>query len=161
MTKKVQTPANGYDMLKLKEQRAKKRYCVGIDPGVNTGFAIWDTQKREIVSIETVTIHKAFDRVQASIVCFGKDNIHVRFEDARLRTWFSNAGREQLQGAGSIKRDSTIWEDYLSDLKISFEKVAPKANKTKMDADSFTRLTKYKGRTSEHARDACMLVFGL
>lgn len=160
MAKKVQTPATDYDTLKFKEQLAKKQYYIGIDPGVNTGFAIWDAKKRELLSLHTLQIHQAFDMLQKCIHGFGKENIHVRFEDARLRKWFGNAGREQLQGAGSIKRDSTIWEDYLSDLKISFEKVAPKANKTKIDADSFTRLTKYMGRTSEHARDACMLIFG-
>jgi hypothetical protein len=161
MSKKVQTPANGYDMLKLKEKTAKKRYCIGIDPGTSTGFAIWDTQTREFISLETVMIHKAFDRVQATISCFGKENIHVRYEDARLRNWFGTSGREKLQGAGSIKRDSTIWEDYLQSIQISFEKVAPKSNKTKMDAEPFNRLTRYKGRSSEHARDAAMLVFGM
>ena len=160
MSKKIQTPISGYDMLKLKEQRAKKRYCVGIDPGTDTGFAIWDTQTRVFLTLQTLQIHKAFDALQDCIKAFGQENVHVRFEDARLRNWFGNSGREKLQGAGSIKRDSTIWADYLTDKKISFEKVAPKANKTKMDAEPFNRLTRYNGRSSEHARDAGMLVFG-
>ena len=161
MSKKVQTPAMDYDTLKLRERMAKKRYCIGIDPGTYTGFAVWDTKEREFISLHTLQIHKAFEMLQKCIYSFGQENIHVRFEDARLRKWFGESGREQLQGAGSIKRDSTIWDDYLSELKISFEKVAPKKNKTKMNAEPFGRLTKYKGRSSEHARDAAMLVFGM
>ena len=36
--------------------------------------------------------------------------IKLRIEDARLRKWYGNAGREELQGAGSVNRDASIWE---------------------------------------------------
>ena len=83
----------------------------------------------------------------------------VRIEDARQRRWLGNKGREALQGAGSIKRDATIWEDFLTDKKIPFEMVAPSRNSTKLSAEVFKRLTGWQGRTSEHSRDAAMLVF--
>jgi hypothetical protein len=38
--------------------------------------------------------------------------------------------------------------------------VPPKAGATKWDADTFRRLTGYSGRTSNHARDAALLVWG-
>jgi hypothetical protein len=31
----------------------RKRYVVGIDPGVKTGFAVWDRKEKQFVSVET------------------------------------------------------------------------------------------------------------
>jgi hypothetical protein len=59
-----------------------------------------------------------------------------------------------------VKRDCQIWEDYLTDLRIPFEMVAPKNNATKLTAEQFRRITGYEGKTNEHGRDAAMLVYG-
>lgn len=134
---------------------------IGIDTGVNTGIAIWDSEKKAFRLIATTKIHRAMAVVKEYAV---KQNIVVRCEDARKRTWFgthtAKEDRARLQGAGSVKRDCGIWEDYLNDLNVSFEMVAPKNNATKMSAESFKRLTGWKERTNEHGRDAAMLVFG-
>ena len=63
------------------------------------------------------------------------------------------------QGTGSVKRDCNIWEEFLKDCKIPYEAVPPCRNVTKTTAASFARITKWKGRTSEHSRDAAMLVW--
>lgn len=108
----------------------------------------------------TVKIHVAM----AAVKTWHETNateVMVRVEDARKRKWFGDAGRSQLQGAGSIKRDAKIWEDFLTDLGVEFEMVAPKNNRTKLNAEMFKRMTGYMGASSEHARDAAMLVFGL
>lgn len=103
-------------------------------------------------------IHEALEKINR---WHGKETkIFVRIEDARKRTWFGNAGREQLQGAGSIKRDCKIWEDFLTDNNIPFELVAPKNNKTKINASVFKKITRWQVQTNEHSRDAAMLVFG-
>lgn len=130
---------------------------IGIDTGKNTGFSVYDAEKKELLEVETLLIHKALERVSEWSVL----PIFVRVEDARLRKWYGSAGKEQLQGAGSIKRDATIWEDFLEEKKIPFEMVAPKNNKTKLTSAIFEKITKWKKRTSEHSRDAAMLVFGL
>ena len=84
-----------------------------------------------------------------------------RFEDARLRKWIPQIkGKEVLQGVGSVKRDAGIWEDFLRDLGVPFEMVAPKNNITKLSADSFRKITGWQSKTNEHSRDAAMLVFG-
>lgn len=133
------------------------KYYIGIDCGVKTGIAVWDKINKKLILIETVPIHKAMDIVRESIT----KGIKVRVEDARLRTWFGKADREQLQGAGSIKRDSKIWEDFLKDLGIDYDLVAPKNNKTKLNADIFNKITGWVGITSVHGRDAAMLVYKL
>lgn len=134
----------------------KYKYYIGIDPGVKTGLAVWGVNERQLIQVQTLTIHEALQKV----FNWRDIGIKVRFEDARQRKWFGKAGREQLQGAGSIKRDCKIWDDFLKSLNMDFEMVPPKNNKTKQDAETFRRLTGYTGTTSEHGRDAAMLVFG-
>jgi hypothetical protein len=106
-------------------------------------------------------VHKAMEYVSEIAKEIPNRKCLVRFEDARQRKWFGNAGREQLQGAGSIKRDCAIWEDFLKDLGVDFEMVAPKNTVTKISKEYFKQLTGYKGVTSEHGRDAAMLVYGM
>lgn len=138
--------------------------AIGIDTGANTGLAIWDTESRTFLSVETVKIHKAMETVD-TLAFNHKNDMLVRFEDARLRKWYGNHSAEDdrklLQGAGSVKRDCTIWDDYLKDLGVTYEAVPPKNNRTKLDAGQFRRLTRWVGRTSYHSRDAAMLVFGM
>lgn len=132
---------------------------VGIDTGVNTGLAIWDRKDKKFVQVSCLKIHEAMQTITHLEPEYISQAL-IRVEDARKRTWFSSKGREALQGAGSIKRDAVIWEDFLSSLKVRFEMVAPKANKTKLPAERFNKLTGWDGRTNEHARDAAILCFG-
>lgn len=141
-------------------QMVKYSYLIGVDCGVNTGFAVWDVSNKCFLEISCYKIHEAITKVKQCHEFNIVNPIKVRVEDARKRTWFGKAGREQLQGAGSIKRDAKIWEDFLTDLGVDFEMVAPKNNRTKVNADSFKKLTKWEGRTNEHSRDAAFLVLG-
>ena len=136
------------------------RIWIGIDPGEHTGVAVWDTDQRAFRLLATLPLHKALDLVRE----FSAD-ARVVFEDARQRTWFPrerNASeyRGRLMGAGAAKRDARIWEEFLTDERIPFEAHKPEAGGTKWSADYFARITGYKGRCSEHARDAALLVFG-
>lgn len=92
------------------------------------------------------------------------DTIHVRVEDARLRKWFGPRAKEKLQGAGSIKRDSKIWDDYLKDMnclsegRLTYEMIHPIKGGTKINSKLFKQITGITERTSEHARDAYLLI---
>ena len=141
---------------------------VGIDTGVKTGIAVW-TPAEKCLQVVTTPIHHAMQMVKQ--ILMNGEQVLVRVEDARQRTWFGkeDAGDRfgaKRQGAGSIKRDASIWNDYLIDLadaypnQLGFEMVAPKHNKTKLSEQQFAAYTGYKGRTSEHGRDAAMLVYG-
>ncbi|MBV3830157.1 hypothetical protein [Bacteroides xylanisolvens] len=142
---------------------------IGIDTGVHTGIAIWDNRKRSLEMVKQMPIHRAMAVVQsyADMQKTGVgDKIIVRVEDPRQRTWFGTERmtreeeRKRLQGVGSVKRDATIWEDYLTELGVEFEMVAPKRNITKMSQEYFKQLTGWKKQTNEHSRDAAMLIFG-
>lgn len=144
--------------------------CIGIDTGVNTGMAVWDNRRRTFSLIKTMKIHEAMELVREMAQRASQGNteeLFIRVEDPRKRTWFGteHMSREQersrLQGVGSVKRDATIWEDFLSDLNVQFEMVPPKRNKTKLTSRQFQQVTGWMGSTNEHGRDAAMLVFGL
>lgn len=135
----------------------KHRLLIGIDAGVHTGMAIWDNTDKRLVAVDTKTITRAMHEVEWLAT---QADVTLYIEDARKRTWFGRAGREQLQGAGSIKRDCSIWQSFCEEQGIDYLLVAPRHNTTKLSAEQFKVLTNWAGRTSEHSRDAAMLVFG-
>ena len=136
-------------------------YCIGIDPGKHTGLAVWNTKGQHFFYVATMPIHEALLYVKR----FSEGDTRVYFEDARQRHYLPRERslsefKGKAMGAGSVMRDSTIWQDALTDWGIPFEMVPPRPGMTKWDADTFRRVTGYTGRTSNHARDAALLVWG-
>lgn len=137
---------------------------IGIDPGTHTGFAVWDSGEGRFLSLETLRIHQAMAEVTALSYKYDGD-LMVIFEDARQRTWIPkeksvSEWKGKVMGAGSVKRDCSIWEDFCQDKGIPFQAQPPIKGATKVSADHFKMLTGWTKRTSEHARDAAMLVIG-
>ena len=136
---------------------------VGIDPGEHTGVAVWNSGTRSFEEVVTLKLHEAMDKVR-DVWRIHHPALIVVFEDARQRTWFpkernTSEYRGRLMGAGAAKRDAAIREEFLTDYGIPFEAHKPQAHGTKWKADFFAKVTGYTGRTSEHARDAALLVF--
>jgi len=136
---------------------------VGIDPGVNTGYAVWSSRNRAFVELYTGKAieveHKLLDLV---VKMAGKAPITVYVEDVRkmrLPKHLQNPGR--TKGAGSIGRDVQRWLDFLEFHGIQHvaSKISPKEFRTG-DAAWFKAKTGWDGRTSEHARSAAGLVWG-
>ena len=135
-------------------------YC-GIDPGVNTGIAVWDTEGRRFLVVKTTTIVEAM-KIVSDYANIGPTTIVT--EDARKRKWLPKEKsfsefKGKAMGAGSVMRDSKIWQEFADFYKIPIELRPPRPGMTKWDADYWARVTGWKGRTSEHARDAALLVF--
>jgi hypothetical protein len=127
--------------------------AIGVDPGVRTGFAVWDIEKQRLIQCETRTIISAMQQVRWQM---GSNRVLVVFEDARQR----GGRKEAAMGAGSVRRDSGIWEEFCDYYKIKYEAVAPTKGATKWTDAQFKAATKWEGRTSQHARDAALLVIG-
>ena len=141
--------------------------CIGIDPGTHTGVAVWDSREGKFLSLETMPIHRALEEVLAwrDGMWYKDKYIHekveVVFEDARQRTWYGKGDTNaKAQGAGSVKRDCSIWEDFCKDYGIPYWAKPPVKGATKVSADYFKMVSNWQGRTSEHSRDAAMLVIG-
>ena len=134
---------------------------IGIDPGVNTGLAVWDTEKRALRFVDTLSILEAMSYIKTFREVISPD-CRIVFEDARKRQWLPRERnlseyRGKLMGAGSVKRDCEIWEEFCK--RVPFDAVPPRPGATKWSAESFARVTGWKGRTSNHARDAALLVY--
>ena len=135
---------------------------IGIDTGVNTGVAVWDSDAGRLIAMETMAIDEAMDYVRG--LRSGND-VRVVVEDARRRRWVPDTHdiRKEMSrrlGAGSIKRDARIWEDFLKRNEFDFQMTPPRRGLTKWTRESFASVTGYTGRTTGHSRDAAMLVFG-
>lgn len=139
-------------------QPAKAELIIGIDTGVQTGFATYQRSTKRIGLVQTLSIHAAMAIVREHKD--GGDNIFIRVEDPRRAIFGRKLEGFKLRGAGSVMRDAKIWEDYLTDLKIPFEMVRPRKGFTKLNAQVFGQITGYWQPTSQHGRDAAMLVYG-
>lgn len=139
---------------------------IGIDPGAHTGFAVWSSATREFLEIKTYRIDTALFRVLHYVELMGASQVSVVFEDARQRKFFEKEKslseyRGKLMGAGSVKRDCKIWEDFLTAYGIKFWAKPPQKGATKWEEAQFKAATGWNGKTSEHARDAALLVWGM
>lgn len=132
---------------------------IGIDPGTETGIGVIVGKD---ITLKTVKIHEAMKFIEDLV---HEDRVHIRVEDARKRKWFGMNSDSKKQGAGSVKRDCTIWEDFLTDLEkqtdglLTFEMIHPVKGSTKLDSKRFNMITGFTGRSNQHSRDALMLVF--
>ncbi len=136
------------------------RYYIGIDTGVNTGIAIYDREKKDLIIVDCDMIHITMDYIRRIITekVVHPDEILFVVEDARQVQFQTD--KAKAQGAGSVKRDAKIWEDYFTWHNIPHMMVRPKKAITKLSADEFKATTGWTERTNSHARDAAMLVWG-
>lgn len=132
---------------------------IGIDPGVNTGLALWDSIKKELSNVITCNFIKAFYFIQELDCVHNTIKKTIILEDARFVKYKTDPVK--AQGAGSVKRDCSIWEEFFIEENIPYRLVRPNKRTTKWNRDQFKKYTGYEGRTSQHARDAAMLVYQL
>lgn len=143
----------------------KPRYYIGVDPGRKTGYALWDSEKRKLVEIYTWTFWRLFDYVHPR---FNPDNTAIVIEDpSQNRPTFYREGatRREMekisQNVGANKEHAILLIERFESLGFEVLRVRPsKKTQTKLTAKAFERITGYSERTSEHARDAAMLVYG-
>lgn len=135
----------------------KTKSVIGIDAGVNTGLAYRNNKgETEMLSLP---IHKAMEWIRLK---HEEDDVAmIVVEDARKRKWFGANSYAKAQGAGSIKRDSKIWDDYLKDLGVKYRMIHPLKGGTKWKADRFKKTFGITQRTNEHSRDAYLLIAGI
>ena len=145
------------DLLSLKPS-----VVIGIDPGTNTGITVYDCEKKEYIICETMLITNAVMIVEKIIST--RSPVLITVEDARA---ISGDPSKKL-GAGSIRRDCSIWEDYLNEKSsiasngVFYRFVKPLKNPyLKMEPTKWLAFSKYKGKRlpSEHARDSATYIF--
>lgn len=130
---------------------------IGIDTGTKTGIAI--SVGGSLQRVDCMTITKAMQLVSEYPAATTK----LYIEDARKWIGFNGKTKStdaRLQGAGSVKRDASIWEDWCKENGYEAVFIKPMGKGLKKSAEDFKRITKWQGRTNEHSRDAAMIVFG-
>lgn len=142
------------------EMNGEIDYVIGIDPGVDTGVAVMNLNLGVIEEVYSMKIHAAMDFVDGYV-----DSSLIVVEDARLWNGYrrgitAQEMRVRQQGAGSVKRDCAIWEDYLKEAEAFFVLLAPSAKGRKISHAEFKMFTGWSGgTTNQHKRDAAMLAF--
>jgi hypothetical protein len=135
---------------------------IGIDPGTNTGITVYDCEKKEYIACDTMLITNAIFLVEKIIS--QRSPVLITVEDSRS---ISGDASKKL-GAGSIRRDCSIWEDYLNEKSsiasngVFYRFVKPTKNPyLKIPILQWMTISKYKGskRPSEHARDSATYIF--
>lgn len=145
--------------------KERLQIAIGIDPGVNTGLAVWDMKLKQFTRIVTVSKVEAQDIIIFKLYNIYGDGLLAVMEDARLAKmripkFFSGPGR--YQGAGDIKgqcRDFVAWFEFHG---IAYTLTKPRSNylwKPTKNKELFQKTTGWQGVTSEHARVACELVY--
>ena len=138
---------------------------IGIDPGVETGFAVWSRSSKQFLELSTLSFWAAYDRVTA----YQTDEIEIFIENpdsqramyVRTETVKIQRQRERIaKNIGSNRREATLLAERLTALGYAVRPVSP-IKARKWDAAQFKRYTNYEGRTSQHVRDAARLVVGM
>lgn len=138
---------------------------IGIDPGVETGYAEWSRSRKQFIELNTLSFWATHDR----IVQFNPFDVEIFIENPdSKRAMYQRTDeiehartREQIaRKIGSNRREASLLIERFQSLGYTVRAVSPIKEK-KWNAEVFRRLTKYKGRTSQHVRDAGRLVFGM
>jgi hypothetical protein len=154
---------------------------IGIDPGANTGFAVWNRVRsgQYFSQIECTDFWGAIDKLEEFhlMLCPQHDlKLVVVIEASNLNRSMHASTMDKIAGTpseklrrilkmaqdvGGVKRECELLMKWCERNGITFIAAQPTAKSyTKLKADRFTQLTGWKARTNEHSRDAAMLVWG-
>ena len=151
------------DEMMLQPWRREKRVeiVIGIDPGVNMGFAAWSKSKSEFLMLETLTFWQVYDKCTmypvdtTKIIIEKSDTTHIWGGKGKGKS--ASVASRIGQNVAAPKVQADLLKDRLT--ALGFYAVTQKPAGTKMAADLFKRLTGYQGRTNEHNRDAGVIAF--
>jgi len=135
------------------------KQVIGIDPGVNTGVALYANGKLlSLQTIEPIDIQDCIKRSYADLIVF---------EDSRLQSavWVPSKNKAVANNIarkiGQVDALCSLIEDTCNRWEIKFMRVSPKAKGAKMNSEDFNLFTGWTGRSNAHERDAAMVAWQL
>lgn len=148
----------------------KKTMIFGIDPGVNTGFAVKFRNEDKFRELLKLTFWEAIERLKLyKLQCDAlNDDMLVYIENPNLNPPTFDRGEGQnrkrnriSQNVGMNKRDAQLIIDWLKKNNIPYYEIRPsKRSGVNVDHYKFKKLTGWQGKTNQHMRDAGMLIVG-
>ena len=130
---------------------------IGIDPGANTGIAVFTGGKLE--TLHTISPHQIADFLRSS----GAGR--VIFEDSRLTSYVFTTVKSRpvalnmARKVGQVDAWCTLIVAVCGDLGIPAHGVSPKGKGAKLDAKAFARMTGWLAARNEHCRDAAAVAW--
>ena len=132
---------------------------IGIDPGVNTGIAVYEDGS--LVHLETI---QPMD-YPILFSSYGIEPLFICFEDSRLQShvWIPSQSKGVAANIsrkiGMVDGFCYMLEQFCFQHGIAFFKVSPKQKGIKIDAELFKKLTRWDKRSNQHERDAAMIAW--
>ena len=155
----------------------KHLLLIGLDPGQNTGLAVYDPGAGRLLRCETLSFWEAQAAFVGALVPVGDggDVGLVVIEDARELPIYARHRKQELtreardrlcRGVGHVDRDTELWSEWLRLAGYRVQLVPPPrpsrfdpSRSRKWTAEDLERITGWTEPTSEHARDAARLVW--
>ena len=148
--------------------------AIGIDAGTHTGFAVWCFEGETFKDIETTDFWGAIEKIETLrkdnhfIVViedvttikpvFGIEKIYYATKGVLIQKLSAIAAK--AQNVGGVKRETKLLIDFCEKNGIPLYKKSPNSgSRTKMSSEDFKKLTGYEKRTSQHGRDAAMMIY--
>lgn len=137
--------------------------AIGIDPGKNTGVAVWDCNQQTFTELKTLNFWDCYDYVLDQWA--SADRLLVKVEDPRgNRPVFDRGQRgakrtKIAQNIGGVKKEAGLLIQGFQRFGIPTQGVVPKSKK--WSAQMFNRISGWEGQSNEHTRDAGRLVVGM
>jgi hypothetical protein len=128
---------------------------LGIDPGANTGVALF--LDGQLIDIGTTTAW--------TLRCFLDNDVGlVVLEDSTLQShvWTPAKGAAALKIArniGEIDAWCKLIKAECGSRGIAYRSISPKEKGAKLTADEFKKLTGWTGKSNQHERDAAMVAW--
>lgn len=130
---------------------------MGIDPGVQTGIAIY--RAGQLSELHTIAPHEI-----AGCITGNKPG-RVIFEDSRLTSFMFTqvksraAALKMARNVGEIDAWCRLITGVCGELGIACHGISPKGKGAKVDAAEFARMTGWLASSNQHVRDAAMVAF--
>lgn len=138
--------------------RAEGPVVMGIDPGKNTGLALYRGGKLKV--LKTIAPHE----MDETLTWLAPD--FVIFEDSRLQSHVWTAEGKSRRAAikigrsvGQIDQQCVVIQALCEKRGIPCVGVSPLKKGAKLDAAAFQALTGWDGKTNQHCRDAAMVAW--
>ena len=137
------------------------QFAVGIDPGVECGFARVCRATRKLVEVATLDFWGVYNHVRTT---YTPEHVEIFIEKAASNRLYERrdgvAGRVRDRVAGNVGANQMIAVLLIEGFRALGYRVTEVLPQGKWTPGEFKRITGYYGRTSEHGRDAAKMIFG-
>lgn len=134
---------------------------IGLDPGANTGVAVFENGKlARLETIAPMNIESLLTRDWA-----GEMASRVIFEDSRLQShvWTTSTSRaaalKMARNLGQVDAWCSLIAHTCAAMGIDCHSISPKGKGKKLDAKQFKAATGWDKPSNQHGRDSAMVAW--